>query len=167
MEFEPFALYIIATVLLWAVFRMKFITALMTVFTAWLLISFCTLIATNYEKKQFYGPGEIADSISYLAMPYAPTGDLASVAIYLDSKLVDNGGYSCNHVQRADGGPITMSTYSNHDESLSGVACCKHNFESAGWLVPYKVVGDKLHMLCGTFPNTQEVITALPESIKQ
>jgi hypothetical protein len=163
LEIDNYAFYIAFAAFLWLILDFKLSNALLSAFAFWFVTSTFIVVANNYDRKQFFGPGELADSFTYLALPYTFVGNSASVARFLDAALTENGAYSCDHVKRVDGGSTIVSVYSSVDEDLSGIACCRHNFDTGGWLAPYKVVDDKLHMLCGTFPYTQEVVTELPD----
>ena len=163
MDIDNYTLYIVVAGFLWLVLDFKLGNALLTTFAFWFATTMIIVVGTNYDRKQFFGPGELADSFTYLALPNTFVGNSASVAMFLDATKDENGVYSCDHVKRVTGEPTIMSVYDHDDQELSGIACCRHDFDTDGRLAPYKVDGDKLHMLCGSFPHTQEVVTAIPK----
>lgn len=113
----------------------------------------------NIERRNFYGEGNYDPQVNLLAPPSGIVGDVLAPNLYVKANLNNSGTHRCDNVTTINGKQPTMSIA---DETL---ICCHYNPEYDSYLAPFKIVGDKLHILCSSFPLHQKVITDAPRNL--
>lgn len=146
----PFLICI--AVIIFVIFRIKLFDAFLMAL-AGIVVYLCVITAGNtFAQRSFYGNEALQKFDAVIAMPKITLGDAVAPDLVLKAKLNAEGNYDCDHIRRADGKPMVFSVVGDD------LICCNHNTERDGYLVPFKVSNNELHVMCGTFPYENEVI---------
>ncbi|CAH7375349.1 putative Rieske domain-containing protein [Vibrio crassostreae] len=150
-----------AGLLLFNVFilRMKVSYSVGILILVWWLGMLVMIVMNNFERREFYGEGNYDQETSLIALPRGVIGNVLAPSHFVKAKLDKNGTYNCDGVTTLNGKHPTYGIVDDEDQSLM---CCRHNPEYDSYLAPFKIVGDKLHILCSSYPFHQEVITDAP-----
>ncbi|HBC3404967.1 TPA: hypothetical protein KDY05_002243 [Vibrio parahaemolyticus] len=130
-----------------------------TLMVALAMLTFITA-GNTYVQRDFYGDEAVEKFETKIAIPKIQLGNALSPTKFLEAKVNDDGSYSCDHVTRTDG---KHNVFGATDDALF---CCSHDVSRDGYLAPYKLVDNKLHVLCGTFPMQNEVVLNEEETKK-
>lgn len=125
----------------------------------WLVWVLGHLYMQDLTLRQFYGEGE------YVRSPADQMVMGNSVGVHylkeLRAKQGNDMQYQCRGVTNADGTKPGLSFQVKGEP-----VCC--SLAKDQWNIPFKIMGDSLHLLCGKWPNENEVVmTPIPERMKR
>ena len=125
----------------------------------WLVWIFGHLYMQDLTLRQFYGEGE------YVRSPADHMVMGNSVGVHylkeLRAKQGDDMQYQCLGVTNADGTKPSLSFQVKGEP-----VCC--SLAKDQWSIPFKTIGDSLHLLCGKWPDENEIVmTPIPERMNR
>ncbi|MFM5363262.1 hypothetical protein ACET98_19480 [Aeromonas veronii] len=133
-------------------------SCVLMVMPLWLFWTLGHTYMQDRTLRQFYGDGQYVRS---------PTDHMVmgnSVGVHYLKELRAKQGsdmqYQCIGVTNVDGSKASLSFQVKGEP-----VCCSLAKEQ--WSIPFKVIGDSLHLLCGEWPNDNEVvISPIPQRMK-
>ncbi|MFC6674061.1 hypothetical protein [Marinobacterium aestuariivivens] len=128
-------------------------------FLIWVAWPVGSMFMQDKALRDFYGEG----NYSSVAAGLRPMGSMIGIGYIeeLRASLDSEAEYQCRGVTKLDGTPPSMS-FPDDSEPV----CCL--LADDQMMIPYKIDGDSLHLICGEWPVTEEVILSpIPDRLKQ
>lgn len=123
----------------------------------WLVWTFGHIYMQDLTLRKFYGEGQYVRS----DVDHMVSGNSVGVHYLkeLRAKQSDDLQYQCLGVTNADGTKPSLSFLSKGEP-----VCC--SLAKDQWSLPFKTVGDTLHLLCGQWPSENEIVmTPIPRHL--